>query len=102
MALANEKELSAGDLLVTDIRVDDPEPSSDTLWESRDAGIWVLRSKFSGKIDQAVTEVDVLFGADAVDPRPQWTFMQSSLQLNANPKVPIARHTPREGQADIR
>ena len=46
VALANERELSAEDLLVTDIRVDDPEPSSGTPWESRSGGIWVLRSKF--------------------------------------------------------
>jgi len=50
-------------------------------------------SKFSGKIDQAVTDVDVLFGVDSVDPRQQWTLMGSSLQLNAQPKVPVARLT---------
>ena len=51
----------------------------------------MLRSKFSGSIDQAVTDVDVLFGVDAVDPRPQWALMQSSLQLNARPNIRVAR-----------
>lgn len=77
VALANEEELVPEDLLVTDVRVGEPPPnlSLDHSWESRPGGIWVLRSKFSGKVDQAVTEVDVLFGMDAVDPRPQWTLM---------------------------
>ena len=91
VALANEEELIAEDLLVTDIRVGKLNPSSDHSWESRPGGIWVLRSNFSGKIGQAVTEVDVLFGVDAVDPRPQWTLMRSPLQLNAHPKIPVAR-----------
>ena len=87
-----------------DIRVGEPppNPSSDHSWESRPGGIWVLRSKFSGKIDQAVTEVDVLFGVDAVDPRPQWTLMRSSLQLNAQPKVPVARLSVLRGRAKPR
>ena len=102
VALANEEELVAEDLLVTDIRVGEPNPSSDHSWESRPGGIWVLRSKFSGKIDHAVTEVDVLFGVDAVDPRPQWTLMRSSLQLNAQPKVPVAKLSVLHGRAKPR
>ena len=35
VALANEKELIAEDLLVMDIRVGKPNPSSDRSWESR-------------------------------------------------------------------
>jgi len=30
-----------------------------------------------------MTEVDVLFSIDAVDPRPQWALIRLSLQLNA-------------------
>lgn len=73
VALANEEGLAAEDLLVMDIAVGEPppNPTSGQSWESRPGGIWVLRSKLSGKIDQAVTDVDVLFGMDAVDPRPQ-------------------------------
>ena len=74
VALANEEELTAEDLLVMDIRVGKQpplNPSSGRSWARRPGGIWVLRSKFSGKIDQAVTEVDILFGVDAVDPRPK-------------------------------
>lgn len=85
---ADEKDLSAKDLVVVDITVG--ESPGDT-WESRSGGIWMLRSKFSGKIDQAVTKVDVLFGTDAVDPRLHWDLMTSPLQLNALPSTPVAR-----------
>jgi Calcineurin-like phosphoesterase len=104
VALANKEELGAKDLVVIDIRVgkQPPKPSSDHSWESRPGGIWVLRSKFSGKIDQAVTEVDVLFGLDAVDPRPQWTLVKSSLQLDAQPEVPVARLSILRGRSKPR
>lgn len=104
LALTNEEELVAEDLLVTDIKVGEPPPilSLDRPWDSRPGGIWVQKSKFSGKIDQAVTEVDVLFGIDAVDPRPQWTLMRSPLQLNARSKVPVARLSVLHGRAKPR
>lgn len=100
VALAKEEELAAGDLVVMDIRVGEPpNSSSGHSWESRPGSIWVLRSKFSGRIDKAITEVDVLFGTDAVDPRPQWTLMRSSLQLNGQPEVPVARLSVLHGRA---
>jgi hypothetical protein len=83
-----------------EIRVGEPPDSSlGHLWDSRDGGVWVRRSKFSGKISQAMTEVDVLFGVDAIDPRPQWALMESSLQLNAQPEVPVARLSVLYGRA---
>ncbi|KAE8441079.1 hypothetical protein EG329_005908 [Mollisiaceae sp. DMI_Dod_QoI] len=93
VARAKETELTADDLLVTDIRVGEPHPSadSDNSWESRPGGIWLLRSNYTGDIHRAVTELDVLFGVDAVDPRPQWALMQQPLQLKAKPEVPVAR-----------
>ncbi|KAF2271943.1 Metallo-dependent phosphatase [Westerdykella ornata] len=104
VAIKNEDELEDKDLLVIDIRVGEshPDPGSGHSWESRPGGIWLLRSKFSGTIDQAVTEVDVLFGTDAVDPRPQWALMRSALQLNAPSKVPVARLSVLRGRAKPR
>ncbi|CAJ2506162.1 Uu.00g002920.m01.CDS01 [Anthostomella pinea] len=101
VALANKEKLAAEDLLVMDIRVGQApsDPSPGHSWESRPGGIWVLRGNFSGKIDQAVTEVDVLFGIDAVDPRPQWDLMRSPLQLNARSKIPVARLSVLHGRA---
>jgi hypothetical protein len=97
VALANEEELTAEHLVVTGIRVGGSHPNP---WESRPGGLWVLRSKFSGKIDQAVTEVDVLFGKDAVDPRPQWALIGSSLQLNAPSSVPVTKLSVLYGRAE--
>ena len=108
VALANEEDLVAEDLLVMDIRVGEPppNPSSGDSWENRPGGIWVQRRKLSGKIDEVidkvVTKVDVLFGTDAVDPRPQWTLMRSSLELIAQPKVPVARLSLLHGRAEPR
>ncbi|KAK0655408.1 hypothetical protein B0T16DRAFT_10733 [Cercophora newfieldiana] len=88
VARANPEELTAEDVLVLDIRVGDA-PSFGHSWESRPGGIWLLRRKFSGIIDEAVvTEVDVLFGTDAVDPRPKWALMRSPLQINSQPEFP--------------
>lgn len=104
VAAVNEEELGAEDLIVTDIRVSKlpPSPSSGRVWESRPGGIWVLRNKFSGKTDQAVTKVDVLFGVDAVDPRPQWVLQQLSLQLDNQSKAPAARLSVLHGRANPR
>jgi hypothetical protein len=104
VALKSERELGVGDLLVTDIRVGKRplDPSSSNSWYERPGGIWVLRSKFSGKINHAVTEVDVLFGEDAVDPRPQWSLMQSPLRLDNQLEIPVARLSVLYGKAKPR
>jgi hypothetical protein len=101
VALANEEELGAEDLVVTDIRLGERPLNlgSDQLWESRPGGIWMLRSRFSGKVGKVVPEVDVLFGADTVDPRPQWTLTPSPLQLHAHPRVPVARLSVLRGRS---
>lgn len=93
MALADEEHIAVDDLVAVGIKVGEPPPtpSLGRSWESRPGGIWVLRRTFSGNIDQAVTDIDVLFGTDAVDPRPQWALMRSSLQLSDPPTVPVTR-----------
>lgn len=56
LALASEKGLTTEDLLVMDIRVGE-QPLTCRLghsWESRPEGIWVLRSKFAGKVDRII------------------------------------------------
>lgn len=60
----------------------------------------MLKSKFSGAMDQAVTEV--LFGVDAVDPRPHRVLMESPLQLKAQPELPVARQSLRRGRTQSR
>jgi hypothetical protein len=101
---ANENDLSAKDMVVVDITVGKQRPQSDSgdTWESHSGGVWVLRSKFSGNTDQVVTEMDVLFGIDAVDPRPHWDLMQPSLRLNAQPEISVARLTVLRGRVTPR
>lgn len=104
IAQSKEKEITADDLVVTDIRVGELHPSggSNDSWESRAGGIWVQRSNHTGDSHQVVAGVDVLFGMDAVDPRPKWTLIRPPLQLNAQPEVPVARLSVRHGKAKSR
>lgn len=101
IARAKETELTADDLIVMDIRVGEPYPSADSnnSWESRPSGIWVLRRTYTGDIRQAVTDLDVLFGVDAVDPRLQWALIQRPIQLNTQPEIPVARLSVQYGRA---
>lgn len=48
----------------------------------RPSGVWVLRKNYNGDTESLVTGVDMLFGVDAVDPRPGWTLVQPPLQLD--------------------
>ncbi|PVH81964.1 Metallo-dependent phosphatase [Cadophora sp. DSE1049] len=91
VARTKETDLTPDDLVLRDIRVGESDDSSDKSWDSRPCGIWVRRTNYAGDIQQAVTQLDVLFGSDAVDPRPQWDIMQESLQLKAKIEVPVAR-----------
>ncbi len=93
VTLANEKELVAENMLDMNIRVDESSfnSSSNHSWESRSFEIRVQRSKFSDKIDLTVTEMNVLCDVNVVNSRSQWTLMRSSLQLNVQSKISIAR-----------
>jgi hypothetical protein len=100
VASTAKESISPDDLIVTDITIDEAAPSF--AWEERPGGIWLLRNKYSNHRDQAVTEVDALFGADAVDPRPQWALVQKPLRLDALTEVPAARLTVRHGRPKLR
>ncbi|KAI9164045.1 Phosphatase DCR2 [Paramyrothecium foliicola] len=92
--------LITDDLVVSDIRIGHQDPSSDSdgPWESRPGGIWVLKSGYTGDIHRTVTGVDILFGADAVDPRPQWNLLSQPLLLHTHSGLPNARLTIRHGK----
>jgi hypothetical protein len=102
VAQAKEEELTSSHLVVTDARVGEPPFDTDVkddVWESRPAGLWVRRSSYTGDIQHAVTGIDVLFGVDAIDPRPQWSLLREPFQLkDAPPGIPIARATIRRGR----
>ncbi|KAI9700935.1 MAG: hypothetical protein M1820_006580 [Bogoriella megaspora] len=101
-----EEELGQGDKVVLDVRISrlDPgisEKSQSTVkWESRNAGLWLKRSARHADSDskQAVTAVDLLFGADAVEPRTGWEIKDPPLLLNTAGETQEARLTMRRGQ----
>lgn len=45
-------------------------------WKSLQNGIW---AKYGPPSDRAVTGIDILFGPDAVDPRPNWKLIKQPL-----------------------
>lgn len=104
VAAAKADTLQEGDQLVVEIIVGEPtrDQSSVHEWESRPGGIWFRRQKFSGAIDDAVTEVDFLIGVDAVEIRAQWTLMMPPLQLEDPPDVPLPRLTTLRGVVQSR
>lgn len=104
VALAEENKLMANDKVVTDVRIgdDDPNNGTDNSWEKRTSGVWVQRGNYTGDINQVVTGLDVLFGADAVDPRPDWTLLQSPLHLDNEIEIPTAKLTIRHGKPSSR
>lgn len=107
-----EAELTVDDHVLVDVRVSRSDPSKeegrkDESWEKRDAGIWIRRDQRASKKtkatdSEAVTALDVLFGADAVDPRPQWSLVPTALLLSGavGPHGSLAPHiTIRHGAA---
>ncbi|KAF2969629.1 hypothetical protein GQX73_g3882 [Xylaria multiplex] len=105
VATKKEEELIPNDLIVTQVRIDErssiDDPNSE--WEGRPAGVWVQRRKYTEN-DLAVIDLDILFGIDAVDPRPRWTCLRHPLQLGmgARTDIPVARLSVRHGRAKSR
>ncbi|KAI1419883.1 Metallo-dependent phosphatase-like protein [Xylaria sp. FL1777] len=101
VATLKEEELTTDDLVVTQVRVGKQNSIDDAGrgWESRPAGIRIQRGKYTEN-HEAVAGLDVLFGTDAVDPRPQWTLIRRPLDLgiDARPEIPVARLTLRNGK----
>lgn len=94
-----EEDLLPEDKVLVDVSVgkltplQDEKSDSVEAWEPRDGGIWIKRSGKAGESDsdRAVTSVDVLYGADAVDPRPGWKVIGTPLLLGSS----VERHEPR-------
>ena len=102
-----EEELQANDAIVVDVKIGrlDPsnseEPQGKERWESRPGGIWIKRStkRHSSDSSKAVTGVDVLFGSDAVDPRPNWQVQEIAILLDTGADGREPRLTVRRGPA---
>ena len=103
-----EEELLPSEKVVMDIKIGRIDPSTSEAkptnekWERRSGGIWIKKSSKRHISDsvKAVTGVDVLFGADAVDPRPGWKVQDLALLLDSHTDVPEARLTVRKGAAE--
>ena len=100
-----EEELSQEDRVVLDVRIGRLDPAvgekdhGDERWESRPAGLWILRSakQHSSDSARAVTAVDVLFGPDAVEPRAGWAVLSNALLLDTTGGPLEAHVTIRSG-----
>lgn len=80
--------------VVTDIRIGRPSPdeltSGPSKWTRRKADLWVQKtSRRYVTLPTVVSRIDVLFGADAVDPRPEWTMLEQPLNLNTRPEYEV-------------
>ncbi|KAF2275067.1 Metallo-dependent phosphatase [Westerdykella ornata] len=103
-----EEELKEDDKVIIDVRSGKLDPSigeksqTKEKWESRTGGIWLKRSskRHASDSKKAITAVDVLFGADAVEPRPGWELVKPGPLLldsaldGREPHLSIRRGSP--------
>lgn len=101
-----ESELTDKDKVILDIRVGELDPVTSEKnqgaerWESRPGGVWLKRTSKHRESDNvhAITAVDVLFGADAVEARSGWELLKKALILpNSGPENQEAYLTIRRG-----
>jgi len=100
-----EEELTEKDKVILDVRVGRLDPvtgdkgEGGEQWESRPAGIWLKRSskRHASDSPKVITAVDVLFGADAVEPRHGWEIKDPPLLLATSGEVQEARLSVRRG-----
>lgn len=100
----HEEELVEGDSVVIDLKVGPMKPEDDkedtkAVWESRPGGIWIKRSseKVSSDSEDAITNIDVLFGDDAVEARDGWDIRGTPLQIDSSGIFHSAHLTARRG-----
>lgn len=101
-----EEELTSDESVIVDVKCGRLDPAvgeknkGNEKWESRPGGIWILKSSKRHESDskEAVTAVDVLFGADAVEPRLGWRLLETSMLLDASPEAQEAHLTVRSGR----
>lgn len=102
-----EEELLPSEKVLLDVKIGRLDPSrsekeqANDRWESRPAGLWIKKSskRHASDSNQAITGVDILFGADAVDPRPNWEVQDIGLLLNNHGEAQEARLSLRRGPA---
>ncbi|KAE8148308.1 hypothetical protein BDV25DRAFT_131356 [Aspergillus avenaceus] len=104
-----EEDLLPTDKVVLDLKIsrlipestDEDKDGNKTpdLWEPRPGGIWLKRTakRHASDSQKAITLVDVLFGADAVDPRAGWEVRDTPLLLDSRTEELEARISIQRG-----
>ena len=100
-----EEELAEAEKVLVDVRVGRLDPSTgeknqgNERWESRPGGIWLKHSssRHASDSQNTITAVDILFGADAVEPRPGWEVKDQPLLLATSGETQEARLSVRRG-----
>jgi hypothetical protein len=104
-----EEDLLDTDRVVLDLKVsrlnpgrpkgEDDGTTAAADWEARQGGLWLRRTakRHASDDNQALTSVDVLFGADAVEPRPRWEIKDTTIMLDGQTEAVEARVTIRRG-----
>ncbi|KAL9053379.1 MAG: hypothetical protein Q9162_004820 [Coniocarpon cinnabarinum] len=101
-----EEELASSDKIVVSVKCGRLDPAvgeknkGNEKWESRPAGLWILRSDKRHESDskEAVTAVDVLFGPDAVEARAGWRIQDTPLLLDTGEDGHEVHLTVRSGR----
>lgn len=104
-----ESELIDTDRVILDIQVAKKKPVTSeknpnvVRWEPRAGGIWLKRAakQHASDFAKAVTAVDVLFGSDAVEPRPGWDLANQPLLINGPSDAHETHLTIRRGTSII-
>ncbi|KAF2132118.1 Metallo-dependent phosphatase [Dothidotthia symphoricarpi CBS 119687] len=110
-----EEELTSEDKVIVDVRTGKLDPAvgekaqASEKWESRPAGVWIKRSlkRHASNSKRAVTAVDILFGSDAVEPRPGWELVKNgALHLDTardskDPRLSIRRGAPQKTEKPV-
>jgi hypothetical protein len=101
-----EEDILPDDQVIIDVTVGRLDPSqgvkgeANEKWEGRPNGLWLKRSakRHAKNSNEVVTSVDVLFGADAVDPREGWQMVGTPLLLDNSGEGQEARLSIRRGK----
>ena len=101
-----EEDILPDDQVIIDVTVGQLDPSqgvkgeANEKWEGRPNGLWLKRSakRHAKNSNEVVTSVDVLFGADAVDPREGWQMVGTPLLLDNSGEDQEARLSIRRGK----
>jgi hypothetical protein len=101
-----EEDILPDDQVILDVTVGRLDPAqgvkgeANEKWEGRPNGIWLKQAakRHAKGSNQIITSVDVLFGADAVDPRDGWQMAGTPLLLENSGEGQEPRLSIRRGK----